>query len=50
MAVVEALVPEVLENYVQMNRARLRNYEELRAEVVMYAEARGGVSLSVASP
>ena len=42
MASLEALLPEELERHVQLNRARLGSYTDLRAEVVMFAETRSG--------
>eukprot|EP00975_Prorocentrum_lima_P043571 9146105-Prorocentrum_lima.AAC.1 len=41
IAALEALLPEDLEKHVQLNRQRLNSYQILRAEVVLYAEARG---------
>ena len=35
-ASLEALLPEDLEKHVQMNRAWLANYEELRLEIITY--------------
>ena len=37
----EALVPEDLENHVQLNRARLTSYVVLREEINTYCECRG---------
>ena len=42
MASFEALLPEELERHVQLNRARIGSYVEVRAEVVMFAETRAG--------
>ena len=38
MASLESLLPEEMEQHVQLNRAKLSNYSLLRAEVVRYAE------------
>lgn len=40
-AALEQLLPEELEKHCQLNRSRLINYDKMREEVVMYAEARG---------
>jgi len=47
------LLPEDLEKHVHLNRARLNDYETLRAEIDMYAEARGAVAakwINIAKP
>ena len=44
MAALEALLPEELERHCQLQRSRLDTYQKLRAEVVLYAEARGYVA------
>ena len=46
MSSVEALVPEELEKHLLLNSQRLSTYALMRDEVVMYAEARTGQSLS----
>ena len=38
MASLESLLPEEMEQHVQLNRAKLTNYSLLRAEIVRYAE------------
>ena len=50
MAALEALIPEDLEKHVQLNRSRLKNYDELRREVILYAEARCGSKTFIQSP
>ena len=49
MAALEALLPEELERHCQLQRSRFDTYQELRAEVVLYAEAREYVASSVES-
>ena len=44
MAALEALLPEELERHCQLQRSRLDTYQNLREEVVLYAEARGYVA------
>ena len=41
MASLEAALPDDLEKHAQLNRGRLTSYDALRAEVLLYAEARG---------
>ena len=40
MTCLESLLPDNLEQHVQLNRARLSNYSLLRSEIMMYAEAK----------
>ena len=44
MAALEALLPEELVRHCQLQRSRLDTYQKLRAEIVLYAEARGYVA------
>lgn len=41
MAALESMLPDDLERHVQLNRSRLPDYNSLRNEVMLYAEARG---------
>lgn len=41
MAALESMLPDDLERHVQLNRSRLQDYNALRNEVMLYAEARG---------
>ena len=41
MAALEAMLPDELEKHIQLNRGRLNDYNALRNEVMLYAEARG---------
>lgn len=41
MAALESMLPDDLERHVQLNRSRLQDYNSLRNEVMLYAEARG---------
>ena len=43
----EALVPEDVENHLQMNANRLKKYSDMRAEVVTFYEARTGKKVRV---
>lgn len=40
MASLEAMLPDNLEKHVQLNRARLDTYAKLRAEILLYTEAK----------
>jgi len=40
MTCLESLLPDHLEQHVQLNRARLSNYSLLRSEIMLYAEAK----------
>ena len=40
MSSLESVLPEDLERHVQLNRARLSTYDDLRTEIIMYAETR----------
>ena len=41
MSSLEALLPDDLENHVQLNRARLNSYGVLREQIKTYCECRG---------
>ena len=45
MAALEAMLPDALENHVQLNRARLDTYAKLRAEIMLYTEAKAGTAM-----
>ena len=40
MTCLESLLPDHLEQHVQLNRARLSSYSQLRSEIMLYAEAK----------
>ena len=45
MAALEAMLPDALENHVQLNRSRLDTYAKLRAEVMLYTEAKASTAM-----
>ena len=45
MAALESLLPEELENHVQLNMSRLTDYETLRREITQYLEVRTGARI-----
>ena len=44
-ATLESMLPEELQHHVAMNRARLKDYESTRAEIVVFLEARIGLKM-----
>ena len=50
VAVLEALCPVELEKHLQLNRSRLVDYDEVRAEVVSYLETRTGNKIHLLQP
>eukprot|EP00959_Pyramimonas_sp_CCMP1952_P023637 496855-Pyramimonas_sp.AAC.1 len=46
----EAMLPEELESHVQLNKARITTFDELREEVVSYAELRSEKKVKPSKP